>query len=169
MNFTSVSRKKNLFRRKPTKIKFPNRRKKTHSNEFSGASKLLWSCSHNSHPFHLPTLIWRLLTPASSLSTLESFLMTLWVESLITSHGCCRHCWAVGRFSGAKSRRGQRNSESSRASVSENLYFSTSNRSNDQNFNLLILFRSPYLSKKSLDRTPPVAICSQGEENTVYP
>ena len=74
------------------------------------------------------------------------------------SHGCCRHCWAVGRLSGSKSSMGDRKPANSRASASENLYLSTSNRSMDPYFSLLILFKSPYLSKYSLDRAPLVAI-----------
>lgn len=110
---------------------------------------------------HLPTLIWRFLTPASTFRISEPLLVPIWhSDFLIVSHGCCRHSWAVGRFSGAKSRSGTRNSANSRASSSWNLYLSTSNWSSDQNLSLRILFKSPYLSKKSFDRAPPVAICA---------
>ena len=62
---------------------------------------------------------------------------------------------------------GQRNSANSRASVSEKWYLSTSILLSGQNFSLRILFRSPCLSKKSLERAPPTAICKHSHEAQV--
>lgn len=96
---------------------------------------------------HFPTLIWRLLIPTLTFSTVDSFLISFGADSLQFSQGCCRYCCAVGRFSGAKSKSGKRNSENSWASFAENLYLSISNLSSGQNFSLRILFRSPCRSK----------------------
>lgn len=114
---------------------------------------------HSMH--YLANLTCSLLISAPNLSTPNSFFSSLVFGFLLLSHECCRHCAAVGRFSGAKSRMGPRKSANSRASKSENLYFSTRSLSSDQNFSLLILLRSPCLSNKSFDRDPPTAICTQ--------
>lgn len=121
-----------------------------------------WLSKHNL-PLHFSTLILRLLIPTSTFSTADSFLISFGGDSMQFSHGCCRHCRAVGRFSGAKSKSGRRNSENSWASFTENLYLSVNNLSSGQNFSLRILFRSPCLSKKSLDWAPAVAICNRQE------
>lgn len=83
------------------------------------------------------------------------------------SHGCCRHCAAVGRFSGAKSRRGFKKSANPWASDSGNLYLSARSRSSGQNFSLWILFRPPYLSKKSFDWDPAIAIWTPKTRSSV--
>lgn len=62
---------------------------------------------------------------------------------------------------------GHRNSANSRASVSEKLYLSTSILLSGQNFSLRILFRSPCLSKKSLERAPPMATCKPRYERQI--
>lgn len=108
---------------------------------------------------HLPTSIWSLPMPTSNCSPLDLFLVWFGAELVRLSHGCCRHRWAVGRFSGEKSRRGTKKSANSRASDCENLYLSTSSRSRGQDFSLRILFRSPCLSKRSFDLPPPMATC----------
>lgn len=96
---------------------------------------------------HLPPFICRFLIPTLTVSTPDSLFTSVWFRLLTLSHGCCTHCWAVGRFSGSKSRRGQRNLANSWASISENLNLSISNFSKDPCFSLRILFKSPYLSK----------------------
>ena len=98
-------------------------------------------------PSHLPALTWSLLIPVTNFSAPAALLSLVGFGSLVLSQGCWRHADAVGRFSGAKSRRGLRNCANSRASGSGNLYFSTRRRSIGQYFSLRILLRSPYLSK----------------------
>lgn len=100
--------------------------------------------------FHFPPLIWSFPISPSTLSIPDS--------GVLFSHGCFKHCSAVGRFSGAKSRIGIKKSANSRASFTDNLNLSESNRFRGVFFILRILFRSPYRSKYSLDRSPPTAI-----------
>lgn len=107
---------------------------------------------------HMPLPIWTLFIPISSFFTVASLFSSTSFASLLLSHGCCKHCPAVGRFSGAKSSRGHKKSANSWASESENLYFSTSSLSNGQNLSLRILFKSPCRSKYSFDRDPEIAI-----------